>query len=338
MKKSLLNILKFLAFLSLGIVLLYFAFKGIKFQQLVKAFQSVNYWWVLLSLVFAFIAYASRAYRWSLLIEPLGYSPTFSNSFYSLMIGYLANFAFPRIGEITRCGTLSRTEKIPVDSLIGTVIIERATDLLSLLTLLIILIVAKFNFFGSFFNKNIFNPFYEKVAATFNFSVVIWIFIFSSILLFILLYFIFRARLAKLLFVKKTKKAIKGILSGIKTVYTMKKRGQFLLHTVLIWVMYWLMTYVVVFAIPATSDLTMVDGLFLLVIGGLGMSAPVQGGIGAYHWIVSLGLTIYGIPRADGLAFATISHESQSLFAIALGTMSFLVLFFAKKKKTVTVV
>ncbi len=338
MKKSLLNILKFLAFLSLGIVLLYFAFKGINFQQLVKAFESVNYSWVALSLLFAFIAYASRAYRWRLLIEPLGYKPSFSNSFYALMIGYLANFAFPRIGEITRCGTLNRTDKIPVDSLIGTVIIERAIDLLSLITLLIILIVAKFDFFGSFFNKNIFNPFYKKVAETFNFSVVIWVFIFGTIFLFILLYFIFRARLTKLLFVKKTKKVIKGVMSGIRTVYTMKKRGSFLLHTLIIWLMYWLMTYIVVFAIPATSDLTMIDGLFLLVIGGLGMSAPVQGGIGAYHWIVSLGLTIYGIPRTDGLVFATVSHESQALFAIALGTMSFLILFFAGKKKAVTVI
>ncbi|MFW5819875.1 MAG: TIGR00374 family protein, partial [Bacteroidota bacterium] len=139
--------------------------------------------------------------------------------------------------------------------------------------------------------------------------------------------------LSRIRIVSKGKGIIKGIIEGLKTVYTLKKRGKFLFHTAFIWMNYWLMTWVVVFALPATSDLKIIDGLFLLVIGGFGMSAPVQSGIGAYHWIVSRGLVaVYaGISLEEGLVFATITHESQSLLVILLGTLSFILLFRKKK-------
>ena len=131
----------------------------------------------------------------------------------------------------------------------------------------------------------------------------------------------------------KIRELIKGVFEGLKTIYKMKKRWQFIFHTVFIWLAYWMMTWVVVFALPSTSQLTMIDGLFILVIGGLGMSAPVQSGIGAFHWIVSRGLFIvYGIPIEKGLVFATISHESQSLLAISLGILSFALIF---KKRSI---
>jgi len=93
------------------------------------------------------------------------------------------------------------------------------------------------------------------------------------------------------------------------------------------------MSWVVVYSIPETSHLTALDGLFLLVIGSLGMAAPVQGGIGAFHWIIYKGLTIYGISREKGLVYATLSHESQTLLVIILGAYSFLLVFLERKKE-----
>ena len=113
----------------------------------------------------------------------------------------------------------------------------------------------------------------------------------------------------------------------------MQNRWAFLLHTVIIWAMYFLMTYVVVFAIPATQNLKPIDGVFLLVIGGLGMAAPVQGGIGAFHWIIASGLTLYDISKTDGLVFATIQHESQVFLVLILGTISILMLFINSRRK-----
>ncbi len=333
MKSYLIKIAKFTAFLAIGIVLLYFAFKGISLENLKEDFKEVEYSWVLFSLLFSILAHISRAFRWNLIIEPLGYNPRVKNTFYSLMIGYLANFAFPRIGEITRCASLGKKENIPVDKLVGTVIVERVIDLMSLIFLLGILIFFRFETFGNFFRESVFIPLGEKITKTLDFSIYMWIIIGGGILISLILYLIFREQLSRIKIVSRGKDIIKGIIEGLKTVYTLKKRGKFLLHTAFIWMNYWLMTWVVVFALPATSDLKIIDGLFLLVIGGFGMSAPVQSGIGAFHWIVSRGLVaVYaGITLEEGLVFATISHESQSLLVIFLGTLSFILLFRKKK-------
>ena len=334
MKNFLIKFLKFLGFLAFGIVLMYFAFKGISFGEILEDLTTVNYWWVLFSLFFAFLAYIARAYRWNILIEPLKHNPPLSHTFYSLMVGYLANFAFPRIGEITRCASLAKKEKIPVDKLIGTVIIERAVDLLSLVILIILLLILRLDTFGDFLGNSVFTPISEKVSTTLQFSWFIWIVISGTFIGFIALYYFFREQLAKIAVVSKVKDMIKGVLSGLKTVYQMKRRWEFIFFSILIWALYLLMTWVAVFAVPATSGLKLIDGLFILVIGGLGMSAPVQGGIGAYHWIVSRGLvSVYAfISLEDGLVYATITHGSQALFAILLGSLSFILLISRKKK------
>jgi uncharacterized protein (TIRG00374 family) len=301
--------------------------------MIIQDLKTVNYWWVLLSLFIAFIAHLARAHRWNILIEPLNYKPRFAHTFYSLMFGYLANFAFPRIGEITRCAALAKKEKIPVDKLIGTVIVERAVDVLSLLILLILLLFLRLETFGSFLGDSVFTPISEKISSTFDFSWFIWIVIAGSLTGFILLYFLFREKLANIAMVNKVKNMFKGIIAGLKTVYLMKRRWEFVFFSVLIWSLYLIMTWIVVFSLPATSELKIIDGLFILVIGSLGMAAPVQGGIGAYHWIVSRGLaSVYtSISIEDGLVYATISHESQSLFAILLGVISFILLVSHKK-------
>lgn len=316
-------------------LLLYFAFRGMSFHELIHDLRSVKYSWVILSLLFAFIAYVLRAYRWNLIIEPLNYKPPLSSTFYSLMVGYLANFAFPRIGEITRCATLAKKEKIPVDKLVGTVIIERAIDLVSLMILLLFLIILRFDTFGSFLQNSVFLPLSHKVTNTLGFSWYIWIGIFALIGSGIAAYLIFREQLSDFKLVSRIKIIIKGVIDGLKSVFHMKRRWEFLIYTVLIWFLYLLMTWVVVFSLPATSNLKLIDGLFILVIGGLGMSAPVQSGIGAYHWIVSRGLsTVYTtISLESGLVFATISHESQSLLAIIMGSVSMIMLIKRKKSR-----
>lgn len=313
--------------------MLYLAFKGVDFNTLVDDLKSANYYWVGLSLLFAFIGYVSRAYRWKLLIEPLNYNPPVKNVFYALMFGYLANFAFPRIGEISRCGSLRKSDKIPMDSLIGTVIIERAIDMVVLLFLLFVVFIAKIESFGLFIKENVFIPISRKFINTVDFSIYYWLIIVVVLGTLIGLFYYFRKRFKRVKIILKIRKMIRGIISGVKTVTKMRSRSAFLFHTFLIWLMYFLMTYVVIFAIPATESLKPIDGLFLLVIGGLGMAAPVQGGIGAFHWIVTMALSLYGISREEGLVFATIQHESQAILAILLGAFSILMLFINSRRK-----
>jgi uncharacterized protein (TIRG00374 family) len=333
LKKSLFNALRFLVFLSIGLGLLYLAFRGVDFNELWSKFKSARYIFLLLYLFFGFISLLSRAWRWNLLIEPVGHRPTFLHSFYSLNIGYMANYAFPRIGEITRCGTLSKAEKIPVDKLLGTVIVERVTDLFMVFVLLVVLVVGRFDFFGAFIKNHIFMPLVDRLNESVGGTWLLLVFILGIPLLLALLYFLFRSRLSGIILVQKLKSFVRGIIAGLKSIYTMKRRWGFLLHSVIIWGSYWLMTYAALFALPSTAELKLIDALFLLVVGSFGFIAPVQGGIGAYHYIVTLGLTLYAVPREAGLTYATLTHGSQMIMLIALGLISLLLMFAVQKKE-----
>ncbi len=338
MRKKIVNVARILLFLSIGIILLIIAFRDISLEDLVLGLRSANYSWVLLSLTFAFLAFISRTYRWILLIEPLGYKPSPENTFYALMTGYLANFILPRIGEITRCGSLNRTERIPVDSLMGTVITERISDLIALLLLGAYIFFIEIGFFGDFLYNNIIIPVYQKIAPWFSFHLFIYILIFIFLLMLILFYRIIAILLKKYKLFRRFEKITGSIFAGMKSVFKMKKTGWFLAHTIFIWLMYYLMTWAVFRALPATAGLGGNAVLFILVIGGLGIAAPVQGGIGAYHWIVSVGLGLYGISREEGLVYATLSHESQALLMIVLGLLSIFIIFLKKKEKSRPVV
>jgi len=332
LKKKIFKTVRFLIFLSIGIILLYYAFEGVSLKDFLDSLKKTKVAWLFLALFAGLISYISRAFRWKLLIKPLNYHPPVKNVFYALMIGYTANFAFPRLGEITRCGTLRKSDKIPIDSLLGTVIMERAIDMIVLVLIILYVFFSKVGVFGEFLSEKIFSPISNSISSFFDFSVLKWILVILSItLLFAIIIFLFR-KFSTFPLIKKIKKIFRGVISGLKTIAKMEDRWKFILHTLIIWIMYFLMTYLLFFALPSTSTLKPFDGLFILILGGLGLSAPVQGGIGVFHILVSSGLMIYGIPKAEGIVYATLSHESQAILAILLGAFSFIMLIIQNRK------
>jgi len=328
LKKGFIQTLKFLAFLVVGIVLLWFAFRNTDFKKLGADLKEANYYWLILSVLFGFAAFVSRARRWVLLINPLGYNPSTLNSFYALMTGYLANVALPRVGEITRCVALGKKEKIPVDQLIGTVVIERTIDFISLLIIMIILIFTSGDQIGLFLKESLLAPVETKFIKVFGNAWIFWVILFALAVSSLYLLFHYRSKLRKVRFFAKIFDLAKGIIGGLKTITNLKRSWEFIFHTVFIWINYALMTWVVVFALDSTSHLTFSDSIFILVIGGLAMSAPVQSGLGAFHYFVSQGLLIvYNIPVEDGLVYALLTHESQLIFVAIVGTISFFMIF-----------
>jgi uncharacterized protein (TIRG00374 family) len=320
-------------FLVVGIILLLFAFSNVNFNRLAADLKEADYSWLLLSILFGFIAYVSRARRWVLLINPLGYHPSLKNSFYALMTGYLANLALPRIGEITRCVALGKKEKIPVDQLIGTVVIERTIDFLSLMSIMIFLIITSGDQITIFLRESILDPIQQKVFSIFGSTWVLWVVLLALMVAGLFLVIRFKKRLRKIRFFAKLFDLARGIINGLKTITNLKRKWEFILLTIFIWINYALMTWVVVFSIESTSHLTFNDSIFLLVIGGLAMSAPVQSGLGAFHYIISRGLLIVkGIPLEEGLVYALLTHESQLIFVAIVGTISFFIIF--KKDKS----
>jgi hypothetical protein len=253
------------------------------------------------------------------------------------MIGYLSNYALPRLGEVTRCVTLGRREKIPVDALIGTVIVERMIDVLMLFLIMLVLLISWAEKFGTFFSQQVFYPLREKVTEAFGGTWQFWSLVAGGLLLLALLVYLQRKRLARFILFRKLRDFVSGISDGLRTIYKMERKLEFILHSVLIWVFYILMTWMVVFSLEETSGLTIIDGMFLLVIGGLGMAAPVTAGFGAYHWITSRGLMfVYGFSLEEGTAYAILAHESNSLLTILMGTLSYLLLMLLGTKKKAT--
>jgi glycosyltransferase 2 family protein len=328
LRKGILQITKFIAFLAVGVVLLMLAFSNVNFSRLAADLKEADYSWLLLSVLFGFIAYVSRARRWILLVHPLGYYPSLKNAFYALMTGYLANLALPRIGEITRCVALGKKEKIPVDQLIGTVVVERTIDFFSLLTIMIFLIITSGDQISIFLKESILVPIQQKIFSIFGSTWILWILLFLLMITGLFLLIRYKKRLRKIRFFAKMFDLARGIINGLKTITNLKRKWEFILLTIFIWINYALMTWVVVFSIESTSHLTFGDSIFLLVIGGLAMSAPVQSGLGAFHYIISRGLLfVKGIPLEDGLVYALLTHESQLIFVAIIGTISFFIIF-----------
>ena len=334
MNPKFIKALQFIFFLFVGLVLLYFAFRGISLEQLILQIRHANYFWVAFSILFAVLALVFRAFRWRLLIEPLGEHPKLTNIFHAINIGYLANFVFPRIGEITRCGILNRTDYAPVDRLFGTVIVERIFDMLMAIFMLCTILLLRFDVVGNFIIEYLLQPIMNRMPGMISIGGVVAVAI-LLMLAFFVFYKIFRSQLSKISALRKIKDLILGIVKGIKSVYRIRNFGLFLVLNFLIFGMYFMQTYLMFFALKSTSSLGLGDALFVLVLSSLSFVIPVQGGIGAYHWIVSLGLTIFGLTRESGMVYATLSHSVTSIVLILLGAMSMICVFYGNRFKKV---
>jgi len=325
--------LKYLLFASIGGALLYFAFKDMPLEKLWDGLRRANYFWVAVTVLLGIGAYICRAYRWNLLIESLGYKPKLLHTTSAVLVGYLANIAFPRLGEVTRCAMLHKSDKIPFDSLVGTVIVERAFDVLTLILFVFIVAISKISLFGNFFSEHLVAPLTKSIGDNINIPVIYYLF-FGVILIGISVAgFLFRNKLKHTTPILKLKKIAIGVIVGIKTGYQMKRRKAFFLSTVILWACYWLMSWLIVFSIPETANLGPLDGLFLMAAGSIGMAAPVQGGFGSFHLIIAMALGLYGVSWENGLIVATLSHESQTLFAIVLGIIGFYIILFSVREQ-----
>ncbi len=331
MKSKLLSSLKYILLLFAGLGLLYLTFKDQNLNEIFVKLTAADPFWLVVSIVLAFAAYVSRAVRWVMLMEPLGYKPRLSMTLYALFIGYFANLAIPRIGEITRCGILANSEKVPFHSIIGTVIVERVIDLIMLMISMMLVAILEYDMLSRFLSEKVLGPMAGKF--TIFTSPVFWLGMVIAGVVFVWLIVKYGKKSEhESKVVTRLRGLFQGVASGFKTVLRMKNTGWFIFHTILIWVIYFLMTWVCFFCLDATSHLDMKAGMFVLVVGGLGMSAPVQGGIGAYHYIVSQGLQLFGVSDTDGIVYATLVHTTQTLLVVVLGLFALFMIFMDRKK------
>ncbi|MBR6092955.1 MAG: flippase-like domain-containing protein [Bacteroidales bacterium] len=325
MNKKTSKTLWYVAFLALGVALLWFSFRNIDLAQLWTDIKGANYTWMLLSLVCLAVSLFFRALRWNIQIEALGYKTRASLTYGAVLIAYLANCIFPRLGEVARCGVLKRKENIPFDKTFGSVISERIIDLLVLFGLAFLVIVFQWKLLGSLITSWMV-PLLNKLINNVLLGIVV---VLAGIACIVLLIKIIKRN-------KKIASLWHGFIDGIKSVVTMKKKWRFVLYTLGVWGFYVIMTWLPFYMLAATSHLGLVEAITLLGIATLGVVAPVPGGIGTYHFIaITLLSGFYGISEQVAGSFAAINHGSQMIFYLITGVLAYVVMFFFDKRKPI---
>ncbi|WP_430814305.1 lysylphosphatidylglycerol synthase transmembrane domain-containing protein [Carboxylicivirga sp. RSCT41] len=316
MKKSISKLVQFILFPAIGIFIIYQLYKDQNAAEIGEALRNdVDYSWIALSIILGILSHISRAMRWQMLIEPVEKKPGLVNTFCSVMTGYLANLVFPRMGEVSRCGVLSKYERLSFTRVVGTVVAERLTDLFMLILIMLTVLTVQFDFLGGFLMRTLK---LESVGELFLSPL-----FFGFIILIVLSVFLIK-RYAKqyraLMFLQNL---MSKFTEGLSSIRKIKNKPLFIFHTLFIWTMYFLMIYVCFYSMPATSSLGINAGITILLTGSLGMVAPVQGGIGAWHFMVIATLKLYGISGDEGGVFALVVHAAQNLMIIGAGLLAF---------------
>jgi len=322
------NSLTVLISIAIAGLFLWLALRGLDFDKIKNSLQKANYLWVAFASVFGVSAYVFRAVRWNLLLEPMGYKISNSNSLWSISFGYLMNLTIPRSGELARSTALYGVEKVPVDKSFGTIILERVVDLVCMIIFLGLTLIFKFEAIKSFYENSGFKP---------NPKLIITIIVIGIIGLF--LFFKFKEKFRRFTIISKIIDFIDGIFEGLKSIFNLKQKGKFILLTAGIWICYFFASYLVCFALPETSNFMPADGCFILVVGTLGMIIPASGGIGAFNLAMKFGFTALFISMGKdaveggelGLAYSFITLPLQIIIMLVMGLISIPML--AKNRK-----
>lgn len=332
MNNKLSKIISYILFLLLGILLLWLCFRKIEFSQVLDYVKTAKYSWMLISLVCLGISLFFRALRWNILIESLGYKTRVSTTYESVLIAYFANTVFPRLGEVTRCGSLRKKEGIPFDKSFGTVVSERIIDLAVLFAMALLVILFQWNLLGSLITSWL-NPLIEKLTSNIFLGIIVIAF---TVVLFLAIVLIFkknREKISQNKLYRKIASVWDGFVDGMKSILTMEKKGLFIVYTLLIWGFYVVMTWLPFYMLPETSHLGLTEAVTLLGLATLGVVAPVPGGMGVYHFIGILLLNgFYGISESAAVSFVTINHTSQMIFYLVTGVISYVIMFFIDRR------
>ncbi|MCO4806304.1 MAG: flippase-like domain-containing protein [Flavobacteriales bacterium] len=321
MSKRLKSILQVAFSLALGFFLIWFFIKDLSAedkQNIAESFANANYFWVAIAIAIAILSHVFRAYRWRYTLEPLGIKIDFANRFAAVMIGYLANLAFPRLGEVSRCAILARYKKQPFEKLFGTVVAERLVDVLILLFVICLTLILQLEILGGF----IMSWLEPKLDDWQSKAILGGVGLLGLSAAYIGWRFLQLSNHKMALFVRDK---VMGLVEGIKSLQKMERKFEFYLHTALIWLSYITMHWIAFLAFPETSEVPFGGILASFTMGGLTIVA-VQGGLGAYPLGVMSVLLLYGIDRDLGYAFGWISWVAQTVMILVVGFISVLIM------------
>jgi uncharacterized protein (TIRG00374 family) len=325
LKKSL-SVIQYIFFLGLGIGLLWYSFRHMtddQMEQLKDSFRQTKYIYLIPVLCTLMLAHFSRSMRWRILMSPFGFKPKRINVFFAVMIGYFFNLLVPRLGEVMKCTTLARYEKIPPDKLIGTIVAERALDLICLVLVVIVTVAVQFDVVGHY-TIQLFSGLLKNKSGSYSY-LKMGIFVLSVVVLVVALKWLFN-RYGSKGFLLKVKHFFRGIWEGLISFTKVQEKGWFLFHTVLIWTMYLVSIYIGFFAFPQIEHLGIKGSLSVLTFGSIGMIIPTPGGMGSYQYIIQKTLPLYDVNEISAFAFGNVLWGAQTIILVVFGVLSLVLL------------
>ncbi len=333
MKTGARGVIKFIVFLGIGLLITWLSLRGLSPNDradLIGSFRQVNHFWILLTLLAGVGSHLLRALRWQMMLEPVAVRPPLKHTFMAVMIGYLANMAFPRLGEVTRCGVLLTTDKIPVNRSLGTVVTDRAIDTLVFGLLFVMLVITQYQQINAFLDDHIASGVETKIIALTGNHLLFIVVGAGFLVTGAMIYIVLRARPhQKILY--KAKEVLIGFFNGLVSVRHVKNPGLFVFYSFAIWGFYFLMTWLCFNALDETASLGLGAGLAVLVLGTVGIILT-PGGIGLYPVIARDTLMLYGITATTGFAMGWILWTTQTVVILFAGLASVIALGVIKRR------
>ena len=308
--------LKILLPISVGIFCIYFSFRNIDFLDFKQYFFQINYSWVALGIILGALSHISRSYRWKFLINPLGYKLGFINSVLAVFSAYLINYTIPRAGDLARATMISKYEKIPLEKTLGTIVAERAVDVICIIAIICIGLIIEFQKISE-----------KLISLTQNTEISIILVYFGALFL---LLFISKIILKKSKYYKPISNFFLGIIEGLTVIFKMKNRNLFIFHSIFIWLMYILMFWATSKAFVELHEVTFFQLMISFTLAALSIMFS-NGGIGIYPLAVEESLGWYGVESTIGLAFGWVSWLSQTMMVVFFGGLSLFILPFINR-------
>ena len=329
------QILQTLIFFLVGIGLVYFQIKGLSAsekEQIVSSVKQANIFLILGAMVVSVLSHFIRAVRWKQLIKSATENVSTTNSFYAVMIGYLANGFLPRFGEVIRCGVLGRKENIKIEKLIGTVVVERLFDLIIMLIVVALTILVQYEFLFQFLNKNLFQP---AIHTFQNNSGKIILILVALVVGSVVAYFALNQFLSKVSskLADKWESIKHNFTDGFTAILKLDNKPLFVLYSLLMWCCYFLMSFLVIKSLPQSVHLDFQAGLSVLTSGSLALIIPTPGGLGSYHQFVSKTLQLYDLSQATGVALSWLIWSTNFAIILVFGLLSLLLISTSRNKK-----
>lgn len=326
-KKIFKKVLQVIFPLLLGIFILVWVYRDFNFQRVGEVMlHGMDYGWIALSLLFGVFANLFRGWRWRLALEPLGEYPKTANCVYAIFISYASNLVIPRVGEVTRCGVLSKYDGISFPKSLGTVVSERMIDTLCVGLITGVVLLLQMPVFATFFAETGTNVGrYAEVLTSGHFYLIIL----CVLAILVLAFFLIR----NIALFAKLKGILQNVWQGIVALKDIRQIPLYIIYTLGIWVCYFLEFYLAFFAFDFSAGLGISAGLVMFVVGTLAVIVPTPNGAGPWHFAVMTMMMLYGVGKEDAGIFALLVHGIQTFLLILLGIYGLLALPFTNKTK-----